>query len=320
MMTSLTNKILAGALIAQGGLAVVTWTWTGEAPVEARPLVELDPETVTALTITGRFEGEGEPPESVRLRRDGEGWVLDSEYGYPATDENVAKALEPLEELTVRAPIATRPEAHETLSVAPDRFTRKIEVTAAGATHTLYLGAAQGKGLNVRLDGEDAVYSVRGASAWSIPDHDNRYFERDLFKLDAATIGSLTVARPGETPLELSRGEDGRWTTPALAAGQVLDQARTDQFVASVLTLRMLEPAAASPAPEHGLDAGVEVTWTDLDGVSAPENRYRIGAEVPDEDQRHYVQWDGQPFVLKVRDGTLVEARQTGLEALLATP
>ncbi len=313
-MIPLTNKILAGALALQVGLAGLTWMSADAPPIPARPLLELDIDAVESLTITGRTTPDADA-EPVQLSRSGEGWVIDSLFGYPATDANVAKALAPLADLTVRGPIATNDYNHVALEVATQQYTRKVELNTDQGTDTVYLGAASGRGLNVRLDGEVDVYSVRGNTAWSIPDQANRFFDRDVFRIPADEVGELVIHRPGESPIELVRS-GAQWTSPGLPDGMQLDPTQTDTFVASVLTLRMLEPAAATETAAHGLESGIEITWTGVDGVSGEGSRLRIGSTLPDEDQQFYVRWDAQPFVLAVRRGTLVTALETPFESL----
>ena len=67
-----TKNLLVGALVAQIGLAAVTWMPTDGAPTEARALVEGGGNAVTAVEIAG----SGADAKSVKLESKDGKWVV----------------------------------------------------------------------------------------------------------------------------------------------------------------------------------------------------------------------------------------------------
>lgn len=297
------NKGLLGALVVQGALVAVAWWPTADGPVEARDLLGFPTDQLVSVTIWGRMAPDEVPEAPVRMSRTDAGWVLDSADAYPASDTNVTPLLEQLQAMKSNESVASRVESYPALEVADDHFTRKLELTARdGTTRTLLVGAAGGREVNVRVAGEADAWRVRGVNAWSIAEHENRYFDRDFLKVDPASVSSVELVNPGQAPLQFARAEDGTWTVSGAPADLDLDPIKVADFVETALTIRMLEPVGREVKPEHGLDAGTRVSWVGADGT---RSGYRVGSRVEGETGRYFLKSDHSPYVVKMLEGNV---------------
>jgi Domain of unknown function (DUF4340) len=309
-MSSL-NRVLLGVLGVQVALAAIT-NWPEGGPAEPRDLLGVTAEEIQSITVAGRKQpNETETSPSVKLVREGSGWVLESEEGFPASDALVQPLLDNLGKLKVTDAIATTETSHAGLEVAADAHTRMVEVTTkAGATTKVFLGASQGKTTHVRVDGQREVYDVTGFTAWSLAENANRYFDRDFLKVDPAEVQTLTLQRPGQAPVTFTQVEDVWTMSPN--DGRPLDANATTGFVRGLVNVRMLEPEGKQITPEMGLDGpdAVVVTWTTrgADGQPGSSSSYRVGAAVPNESGRFYLKSETSPYVLQVLKGSVANA------------
>lgn len=309
----MTHKILAVALVAQVGLAVVTW-WPrgGGAVSEPRTLVTLDRGAIQEIEIIGRTVDD-DAPDSLRLLKDGGVWIIDEFRGFPADPDRVSELLDNLLDLQVRAPVATQAPSHAALEVAEEAFTRKVRLVTGEQSVEVLLGAASGQQVNVRLASEPQVYTVRGFSAWSIADSARRYLDTDYVDAPREQVTQLVVEN-GQGTVALERTGDDTWIAAGLDDGQALDQAEVDRLLGRLLRLRIDEPVGTEREAAWGLDDGARVTWTVTEGGAASSYSYVVGAV---EGGRAYVQRDDSPHIVKVFESSVKPALELKLEDLL---
>jgi hypothetical protein len=318
------HKILAGTAVIQAVLMFVTWRPSGSAVTPPHDLLPFPIDAVTKITIEGRRARDEKPPPAITLEKKGEGWVLTSSWGYPAGDIYVKPLLEALSHFQVQDPIANQASSHAGLDVSPEQFTRRVELTAGdGTTKTVFVGAGQGKVSHVRLGDEDAVYDAK-MSAWSIADAANRYFERELFKVDPKSVKTATLERAGQPPVVFQRdpADPELWTVTGFGDGLPLVQQEVNTFVAALLQLRMLEPAGDAAAPEHGFDTpSAVVSWTaENEGGTVESHTYKVGAPIAGEDKRHWLTVEGSPYVFRTNDSWVAAPLSKPLDKLIDTP
>jgi hypothetical protein len=300
--------ILAGALALQVVLAVVTWNARGGSELpEARPLLEVDEAAVTALEITEKPVGATETPETIRLEKQGDGWVVASAGGFPAKKDKVEELVGKLANLKVRDPIGTQKANHNALRVGADVWSRKVKVTAGGQTKDLVIGSGPGASIHARFADADAVFRGRGLSESAISGRVSSYVETELVKVDVAKLKEIQVTNASGTLSFRKEGED--WQLAELPAGQTLDQAQAKSFASSVARLTMKAPVSKTVDAAHGLENGAtKVTLTYADDANASKTlSYAIGAA---KDDAHYVKADGQEFVVLVSDWSTKSARE----------
>lgn len=316
------NKLLLGALAIQSALAVATH-WPDPGPAEPIDLVGINTSDLKIIRITGRKAVDETPEATLELLRGDTGWLLHNMNDYPIPDAQIAPLLETIGKFKGTVPIATQASSYASLEVDDNAFTRKLELEAKdGTKRVLFIGAGEAKSAPVRVLGEDEVWSIRGVTPWNIADTTNRYFEREILKVDAETVDEAVITRPGGVPpIAFRRGEGRLWTiddpsTPS--EGMPVDQNKVTTFVNALLTLRIADPVSDKPTPEMGLDGPdiTMVTWTTTAEGQSTSGSYRIGGLVPSKANRHYARVDGQSWVFEVMDNNIEQAIKKNTKAL----
>jgi uncharacterized protein YndB with AHSA1/START domain len=301
------NMGLGVALGLQALLAVVMWWPSSNEAVESRSIVPMEAADVTELVIERKPYSDTDEVEPVRLVKEGEIWRIASAAGYPAQSDKVEEVIEHLVGMTVRRPVASNPTSHNALAVGPTDYGKKVTVRAGGETTSLIMGAASGKSVHVRLEGEDAVYKASGFSEWAVKDRNSSYWDGVYSKVEKEQLLSLSITGRG-MDVSIEKGALG-WT-----AGETpLDAAKVDQLLGRVATVRMRDPVGTVASPEHGFDDGVVVSWTSEDGDTTVGGGFVIGAEV---DDNVYVKAEQLPFIVTVAKGTLTDVLEASVEAL----
>ncbi len=305
-----TQNLLLGTLVVQLGLAALTWWPHTPASIDAIDLVASG-NAITAITVLGK--GDAKVP--VELASVDGVWEVVSASQFPADPDKVAELVSALADLSLRAPVATHASAHEGLGVTDAGFERKITFTADGTTHTLLVGPAAGRAMHVRLAGEDAVYKVKGISAYGLKDEARSYLPSYILDLDAAALTRLEVRNALGT-LTLRR-DDAGWQVDGPNPGPAEAEAVSD-LLATFAKVRLSEVVGAEVLPEHGLtDAAVRVTWTQGIGEAASEGGMVLGAEV---DGKAYLRVDDHPQVVRTPAARLGDLATLEPSMFLAVP
>jgi hypothetical protein len=311
MVDDRTVKWLGGALALQLGLAAFTCMPRGGGAAAEVDLVDLPREALTRIELHGGPEDE----DPLVLAREGEVWTLPELGAYPAAEAKVVELLDQVDALVGRAPIATQATSHGSLGVAADAFGRKLVLSDGASTRTVLLGAAGGKSVHARVDGEDAVYAVRGPSLWSFSDSARAYYEAEVLAVETGALERVSVVNPAGG-VQLVRDASG-WSLPDAPEGAALDRAAVDRLVRKLASVRMSAPVAREARPEHGLDGGTRVEWAvEVDGASEPGG-LTLGAE---DGADLFLRVDGAPFVVKVPKAGFDEWRTVTAGALLGAP
>lgn len=265
------HKILIGLLGAQVALAIYTTTRDGtSAPVKEKPLlVGYDAAKVTRVQITGT--GGTKP---VDLVKGADGWVVASQFGYPADAAKVSEALASLGRMAAGDPIATKAGRHKQLHVDDAEPERKVIVTVDGKDTTILLGSEAGaRRTAVRLTG-DKVYAVAGVSTYSYAVDAAGWIEPHIVKVAREEISKVTIESGGKkVELERQPGPPAppaapdqpppppppaTWTVkldgaePKLATGEVIDAEALQRLVDHATMIPLVEPADAAkvvPSP-----------------------------------------------------------------------
>jgi len=311
-----TLRVLMGVFLAQGFLAILTWWPSGEGPVEARDLVEVDASELEGITVTGTVQRGETPDDPLVLRKDGDTWILPDKFDMAAREERVDKLLELVDKLEVRRPIAENAYRHADLDVAEDQHARKLVLeTGEGEPVTVYVGSASGSAVHVRLQGEDEVYRVRGVTSYGISTGATSYLDAEVLKVDPSTVDDVAVARADGTSFTFTKTDLG-WDLDAPSKpGRALDPTKAADFVRGLLSLRMREPLGTTVTPDMGFEGGTEVTWTATEDGTTVTGRYVVGSEI-DDSGRYRVQIDGDPMVYDVLGAQVAQAVEKPLGAL----
>ena len=210
-----TIRILAIVLVAQLLLAV-GMSLTGPNLAAAHPdtpLFTLGDQPVDHLTIEG--------PDSARvvLAKQGEGWVLPDNGGYPADKMRVDTLLSRLEGLQRGLPVATTSGALKRFKVSDESFERRVVLAHGDDTlATLYLGSSPGMHhVHARSSKDDAVYAVDFA-VYEAPDKAADWEDKAILQFPAGLPGDHRRGRADAAPCAGRRCGQGRGQSPAATA------------------------------------------------------------------------------------------------------
>lgn len=313
-------RVLTGAFLVQGLLAIITWSSTsGSGPSEPRDLVAVDAAELEKITIYDSVQRTEEAVEPLVLEKSGEGWVVPSQFSIAATDAKMERLLEQIDKLESRRPIAQNAYRHADLDVAEDQHTRKLVLTPAdGEDITVYLGSAQGSAAHVRLDGDDNVYLVRGITGYGISTAANQYFDRNVLKVDANTVDGVAVTRADGTSFAFTRTDVGWTVDVAPPQGRSLDNGKAQEFISKMLNVSIREPLGTdvTPAMGFGTDQATVVSWTSTEDGATVAGRFEIGAEVDPDSGRYFLRIDGQPLIYEVLGSAVENAKDKPLTNL----
>lgn len=313
------NKSLAGLLVVQAGLVALTWTQCQNAPdiADARPVVDIKAENVTALEVTAKPNKEGEEPETVRLEKTDDGWIAKSAAGYPADTEKVKKVIDTVLELRIREPMATSEVNHDALRVSDDEYSRKVAVEAGDKKTAFYLGSGSGSSLHVRFAGENDVYQGRGASVYAVSSGLQSYIDTKLVEVDKDKLTSVAVKNEKGT---LTFTKDGdAWKLEELPAGKELDETKLKSFLGKVARLSLSDVVGKEVTPEHGFDSGVKVVLVSTEDAAPKTTTYFIGAKLANED-KYYARVEGKDYVTLATKWATSDVREKSVDDFIVKP
>jgi len=262
-----TIRILSIVLVAQLLLAV-GMSLTGPNLAAAHPntpLFTLGDKAVDHLTIEG-LEGA-----HVVLAKQGQGWVLPDNGGYPADRTQVDTLLSRLEGLQRGLPVATTPGALKRFKVSDDSFERRVLLAHGDDTlATLYLGSSPGMHhVHARTGKDDAVYDVDFA-VYEAPDKVEDWENKAILQfpqdsLETIDVAGLTLHRAPAAAVD--KGTDksaangkarpastASWQVEAAGQGEVVNPAGAQDLAGKLARLRIGAVLGAEAKPEYGLD------------------------------------------------------------------
>jgi hypothetical protein len=164
----------------------------------------------------------------VVLVRDGEGWAVESEHGYPARTERVNRLLVGLANLEKIAPKTADPARFQRLAVgdpASDPLARRVRLTGDGGAEIARLIVGKQRheltgrassGTYVRVPGEARAWLAAGLV--DLADDAYPFLDTALIDLPAGQVRRIEVARVGGGRLVAVRPAEN---APALAIAGV---------------------------------------------------------------------------------------------------
>jgi hypothetical protein len=271
------QQILLGVLVLQLILSVVV-LWPREvASVAGEPLFpDVTAEDIVALTITDNTGGQ------IKLRKEGDTWVLPEADDYPAMQDAITPVLEKLADLSSDTVVARTEASHLQLEVAADAFQRQIDFeTAGGEQVTVYLGTApRYTATHFRVAGRPEIYLTTDLSAWEFATTASTWVDTGYVSIDQATITSATLENANGTFVFVKDGDD--WTLDDLQADEEeANVTNTNALVRNAASLTLQQPLGTTAQPSYGMDnPGAVVTLTTDDGA---EHVLTVGSELAEE-------------------------------------
>ncbi len=250
--------IAAVAFVALlGGLIYVVNQRAEETPdpesTEVPELPEISRDAITAVTITRPGE-EGAEPETVTLSKVGDVWRVTAPIDADADTTAVDTVLDKLAELEVQGLAASNPENHERLEVGDNGI--RVEVKAGdNVIANLIIGAYRSRNTMVRVEGEDAVVSVRGSIKYAFNKELKDWRNRRVANEDPADV--IAARFESENGIfEFLRNEESEWVQ-AEGAEEIerFGPTKVQSIVSSIARMRAVNFADADVTREAtGLD------------------------------------------------------------------
>lgn len=240
------NKILVGALVVQLGLAVLVYTH-GSGPSGVRTahavIPGLDASTVTKVDLYGARNKGDEETVALRLRKQGDKWVIENHNGYPADSASVNALLSSVASLTARDPATTSKAALDQMQLADDHYDGKLVLSTAKGDQTLYIGKQTGfQQRAVRLGTATKSYTVPDLSASATQTRVTDWIDPVYLEVAADDITGLTIERGADT-LSLAKGDDGSWQLAGAGAPAAGDKAAAPPVVDKTKVGKLVDAA-----------------------------------------------------------------------------
>ena len=269
------------------------------------PLIDLAPDQVTRIRITGRDD-----EEQVELLRKGEAdWVVADLADLPVTASKVDQLLKQVTGLKRPLPVGTSEEARQRFKVADDAFVRRLTLEGPdGQGVTLILGETPGfRRLFGRPGGDDQVYDLPLALA-DLSNRADDWAQSGLLRLEEEQIAGISGA-----DWSLTRTEDA-WQLDD--GTDPLDQNAARELASTLANLGYRGVLGVEDDPAYNQQSPVlELSIRLKDGS---QRNYRISQAAGSED---YVLKDAdRPYYFKLSKYDLEGLLDLDRAALSASP
>ncbi|NEV60302.1 DUF4340 domain-containing protein [Thiorhodococcus minor] len=276
LVLALQLLIALGQSLSKPGMAALT---------PQTPLVAIQPDQVTAITIEG-----AEDDERIRLSRKGEDdWVIAALADLPVTARKADQLLTQVAELKRPLPVGTSAASLTRFKVAEDDFVRRLTLeTKDGEEVALILGETPGfRRLYGRPAGDDAVYDLPLALS-DVSSRRDDWSQTGLLSLDEETLAAI-----GGKDWALTKTDDG-WTLAD--SEEPLDQETAEDLAMKLAGLRYrgvlgIEDDPAYKQDDPRLEIGIRLD----DGT---ERSYRVSK--PEDSEDYVLKSDALPYYFKL--------------------
>lgn len=257
------QQILLGVLILQIIVGVIVF-WPREAASgTGEPLFpDLSADDIVVLTVEDNTGGE------IMLRKQDDAWVFPEADDYPAQAGSITPVLEKLASLSGDTVVARTAASHTQLEVADSAFQRRIVFeTAAGQSHTVYLGTApRYTATHFRVGGQDETYLTTDLSAWELTTTASTWADTSYVSIDQATVIQATLENANGAFTLVKDGEN--WVLADMAEDEEAQITNTNAVVRNASNLTLQRPLGKDAEPAYGMDdPGAVVTLVTEDGT-----------------------------------------------------
>lgn len=172
------------------------------------------------------IQGEGDAPELVMKRGDGDAWSFASANAYPVDATKIEALIGKLTKVDLGRPVIRSAENHGPVKVADDDFRRRLRLkTKDGKSTTVYLAAgSRGRSSYLRRGGEDEVYETEAIETWDARETLAAWASSEPLTFDAASIRSFELVA-GENTFAFEK----RSVVGAEATGDESEEATTPE-------------------------------------------------------------------------------------------
>ncbi len=301
------TKLLSAVFVLQVALIAATY-WPGNEPTFAnseQPLLAGNLDSVDEVQIYG------EEAAKVVLKKQQDGWVVESYYGLPAAPGKIDQLMSNLKELKSGWPVATTAAAAKRFEVSEDKFQRKVELLQDGSvTTSLYLGTSPGyRKVHARLDSQDNVFAVKFATH-EIPTEGKNWVDTSLSAVPEDSITDIKFK-----DVELKK-EDDSWQLSGLQENETSNEEAIKKVLDALANLNFQEVLGTEPKAEYGLEEPATHFTMELKEADAEGNKtLELTLNKPQEGDYYILTRSDRPEIFKVppfRVAALLDLKREG--------
>ena len=288
-------QILTGLLVLQLILVGVVYFPKGKPATGGAPLLgDLTADQVTAVTVTDAKGNE------ISLKNAGDGWVLPDADDYPADAERVSKMLDGLIAIKTDKLITKTPASQKRLEVAADKFQRKVVLTTADGSKTVFIGTSAGaKATHVRLDGQDETFLTDAITAWDAPAQASGWVKPEFVSVNKDDVTAVTIENTNGT-LKFAKGDDGNWTLDGLSADEELDSGKVNAMLTQASKINLNAPIGKKADPSLGLDNPQATVTVSVQPKSGAAQTITLKFGAKDDNNQYALQSSTSDYLVRV--------------------
>ena len=245
-----TQKILITILVAQVALVAFVFWPRNTAVADLGPLLgEIDPETITAITI---LDDEN---NNLRMTKDKAGWRLPDRGDYPVDPEKIQLFFENITVIETNRMITRTPDSHEQLQVSADKFVRKVSLeTEDGKEIVFYLGTSSGtKATHVRLENQDEVYLTGEVTTWEVNAEPRGWINTTFMTVPVSEVTEVVIENPNGV-FKFVKASTGEWEMTNIDDASGFNPEILTTLINRLSTIRLEEPLGTTMVAGYQLD------------------------------------------------------------------
>lgn len=237
---------------------------------------------------------------TVRLVKQGDSWRLAAPVDALADQEAVSNALTKLAEIELSGVAATKAKNHARLEVDAAKGTHVVAKSGGKTVLDAWIGVYQSGNSMLRLEGQEAVATVRGSIRYAFAKQVREWRDRKVTEVPTESVKQITfVNKHGR--LQFAReGDDWKQVTgKGEKAIAPLDVSKVKGIVGTAASLSAVDFADPGLTPEQtGLGEGAASVTLELEDDKGKQQLvYRVGAQ---KEQSYYLQKQGVDTVFLV--------------------
>jgi len=217
------------------------------------PKLEIKQDGISKIEIGNKDKG------SVTLEKKGDKWEITAPVGAPANQSHIDAVLKNLEALSIDQRITDGAKSYDKYELSDGKSVHVVVFKGAEKVLDAHFGKSGGRGQTMRLAGQEAVYGVKGYSAFNYTREVKNWRHNEIIKFEGDNAINVTVDNEHGQFSFSKNGEDWAGTFAArdkdsLAKAKPIDEfdgAQVGKLVNAYKTLRSIDFAA------DGDDTGV---------------------------------------------------------------
>lgn len=228
-------------------LAITTYLFwpSGNIAAGEGPLLgNIAADQITAVTIT---DNSG---RSVSFAQADGQWALANTDGYPARSEKITEILGKLLAINTDRPVTQTSGSHDRLQVTENNFQRKVDITTASGTQTLYFGSTAGaSATHVRSASQDATYLTNQLATWELDTITTSWIDVAYFQVPKGEITEVILENEHGTLSFVPNGDE--WTLSDATTDEPIASANISTFIDRVANLNLSSVVGKNELPEY---------------------------------------------------------------------